>query len=320
MKTTLSQFIKSTILVTGLSLMQPQSASGFGNVLPPTTPHPSVAEPSRGPVGTVINLSGVCFDKDKNGNAWTNRPPYQIKFQGVGASNLVNASFSYISPTQLRVTVPAGAVTGRIRVVQDTYSKSTFSNFTVAMPVANSTLRIQNSSQYNLISVKVNNIETLAPGNGVPVGTFMNLPRQPGTYTVRVALGITTDAPLFHFQNNITVSSNLTSTFNTPRVTVPQLMTNSRKSQDWTTDLLLGNDGRFYVRTIRFHSNGQYQIFDSSLSNAVESGNYSQVTWANNSSQVTFRLGTRTVNIFLPFGSFLANADRGNRTTVFTRQ
>jgi len=318
--TTLRSFFKSALLLASLSLMVPDTASAFGNVIEPTTPTPGIGSPNRGPVGSVIELSGIAYDKDKDGNTWRGTPPYQIKFQGVGATTLVNATFTVLSPSKLRVTVPAGAVSGSIRLVQGTYSKSSILSFTVEVPIAAGTLRIQNSSQYNLISVKVNNVETLNPGLGVPVGTFMNLPRQPGTYSVSVVMGITTDAPLFFFNGSATVRSNTTATFTTPRVTVAQLMTNFSAQKDWSSDILLGSDNRFYIRTIRFNSKGQYQIFDSSVANAVESGNYSQITWANNSSSVTFRLGVRTVTISLPFGSFFGNADRGNRTTLFTRQ
>jgi hypothetical protein len=320
MKTTLRNFLKSTLVLASLSLMAPDTASAFGNVIEPTTPTPGLGSPNRGPVGAVIEVIGFAYDKDRNGNAWSGAPPYQIKFQGVGASTLVNATFTVLSPSKLRVMVPAGAVTGKIRLIQGTYTKSSILNFTVEPPVAAGTLRVQNSSQYNLISVKVNNVETLNPGLGVPVGTFMNLPRQPGTYSVNVVMGITTDAPLFFFNRTVTVTSNATVTFTTPRVTIAQLMTNFSAQKDWSSDILLGSEGQFYLRTIRFRSNGQYQILDSSVANAVESGTYAQVSWPNNSSSVRFRLGARTVTISLPFGSFLAGADRGNRTTLFTRQ
>jgi len=322
MKTTstLRHFLKSTLVLASLSLMVPDTAIAFGNVIEPTTPTPGMGSPNRGPVGAVIEVIGFAYDKDKNGTTWTGAPPYQIKFQGVGATTLVNASFTVLSASKLRVTVPAGAVTGRIRLVQGTYSKSSILNFTVEAPIAAGTLKIQNSSQYNLISVKVNNVETLNPGLGVPVGTFMNLPRQPGTYSVSVVMGITTDAPLFFFNRTVTVTSNATTTFTAPRVTIAQLMTNFSAQKDWSSDILFGSDGQAYLRTIRFKSNGQYQIFDSSLANAVESGTCTQVSWPNNSSIVRFRLGARTVTISLPFGSFLAGADRGNRTTLFTRQ
>jgi len=318
---TLRNLGKATLLLATLSLLTPDSASAFGNVLPPTTPALLTPTPTSGPVGTQVEVSAILLNKDKNGNTWTGAPPYQIQFKGAGAT-FVNAAFTVVSPTLLRVTVPVGAVTGKIRLKQADYIKSTFQNFTVVAPVQPGTLRITNSSQYNLISVRVNNVETLNPGNVVPVGTFMNLPRQPGAVSVEVKLGISpADGPLFFFNRNLTVTSNTTVTFTAPRVTIAQLMTNFSAQKDWTSDLLLGSNGQFYLRTVRFLSNGQYRIIDSQNPNvAAESGIFTQITWANNSNSVTFRLGQRTVNIFFPFGSFLSTVDRGGRNILVTQQ
>lgn len=316
----LRHFLKTSFLLLSLGLVAPDSASAFGQVINPTTPSAFIPTPSRGPVGAVIEVTGLCYDKDKNGNAWTGSPPYQVRFKGAAGPTAVNAAFTVLSPGKLRVTVPAGALTGKISIVQGTYTQSSVFSFTVVPPATPSFLKIQNNSQYNLISVKVNNVETLSPGNGVPPATFMNLPREPGACQVSVVMGITTDAPLFFFNGSATVTAGATATFTTPRVTINQLMTNFSPVKDWKTDILFDNNLNPYQRLIRLRSNGTYQIFDSSSASAVESGNYSQMSWPNNSSSVSFRLGARTVSISLPFGRFLTSADRGNRTTLFTRQ
>jgi len=199
----LRQFLKATFLLLSLGLASPDAASAT-NIIYPTTPSAYMPSPTHGPTGAVIDLIGVSFDKDKNGNAWTGSPPYQVRFKGAAGDTALNASFTFQSSGKLRVTVPAGALTGRISIVQGTYTQASHWSYTVDPPPAASFLKIQNNSQYNLISVKVNNVETLNPGNGVPVGTFMSLPRPAATYQVSVALGITTDAPLFFFNGSTT--------------------------------------------------------------------------------------------------------------------
>jgi glucose/arabinose dehydrogenase len=65
--------------------------------------------PSSGPVGTVVTINGVGF---------TN--PSTVKFHGVSP---VNATF--VSSSQLKATVPAGATTGTITVIRSTGTPST---------------------------------------------------------------------------------------------------------------------------------------------------------------------------------------------------
>ena len=65
--------------------------------------------PSSGPVGTVVTMKGVGF---------TN--PSTVKFHGVSP---VNATF--VSSSQLKATVPAGATTGTITVIRSTGTPST---------------------------------------------------------------------------------------------------------------------------------------------------------------------------------------------------
>ena len=65
--------------------------------------------PASGPVGTVVTVKGVGF---------TN--PSTVKFHGVSP---VNATF--VSSSQLKATVPAGATTGTITVIRSTGTPST---------------------------------------------------------------------------------------------------------------------------------------------------------------------------------------------------
>jgi hypothetical protein len=93
----------------------------------PATPAspPTIASftPMSGPVGTVVTITGSNF---------------------VGASavtfNLTAASYTVVSDSQIQATVPAGASTGRIRVITAGGTATSGSDFTVTTPPAPNTL------------------------------------------------------------------------------------------------------------------------------------------------------------------------------------
>jgi large repetitive protein len=109
-----------------------RSTSGVFTVVsapPQEPPTLSSFSPSSGVVGSVLTVDGANLNRDSSGSLWTGSAPYQIQFTGTGG--FVNATFAVVSPTQLTVTVPAGAATGPVRLVQGAYVRSTGSAFTV---------------------------------------------------------------------------------------------------------------------------------------------------------------------------------------------
>jgi hypothetical protein len=93
---------------------------------PPPPPSPPVIAsfaPASGSAGTVVTISGSNF---------------------TGASsvtfNLVAASFTVVSGTQIQATVPAGATTGRIRVTTPDGTGTSASDFSVTAPPPPTTL------------------------------------------------------------------------------------------------------------------------------------------------------------------------------------
>ncbi|MFN5026249.1 MAG: IPT/TIG domain-containing protein [Bacteroidota bacterium] len=82
-------------------------------------PAPTVSSftPSTGPAGTTVTITGTDF------NAVTN-----VRFNGV------NSSFTVNSTTTITATVPAGASTGAITVVNGSGTGTSGTNFTVTLP------------------------------------------------------------------------------------------------------------------------------------------------------------------------------------------
>ena len=91
------------------SSFPPRQAASWGRTPFTVTYSLTGFTPSSGPVGTVVTIKGVGF---------TN--PSTVKFHGVSP---VNATF--VSSSQLKATVPAGATTGTITVIRSTGTPST---------------------------------------------------------------------------------------------------------------------------------------------------------------------------------------------------
>ena len=95
------------------------SGSDFVVTTPPAPPSIGSFTPTSGPVGTQVTLDGTNF----NGAT-------SVRFNGT------QASFTVLSGTQIRTTVPAGATTGRIGVTTPGGSATSGSDFTVTTPPA----------------------------------------------------------------------------------------------------------------------------------------------------------------------------------------
>ncbi|HCN29988.1 MAG TPA: hypothetical protein DIT64_14860 [Verrucomicrobiales bacterium] len=312
-------------LAAGASLITPRTASAFGQIVESTRPKIILASPNASAPRTVITLRGEALNRDKDGNLWRTRAPYQIQFPSIIPGQFVSAAFTFVDSGSLRVTIPATARSGKIRLVQADYVTSTVLTFTVnsPLPAQESRLNIQNNTQYNVISLRVNGVEQFSPGNGIPPGLLQSGIHTPGSKTVVAEVGINPGEPLFHFNFNAVLSAGRTTTLTLSRISLPQLMTDGSASRDWNSDVLFGNDGNLFVRTVRFFSGGTYQILETVRGRrpvVVENGRYAETTWRDNSIQVSFSLGNRPVDLFHPFSQFISSVGRGNQRIVVTAQ
>ncbi|MGH7265095.1 MAG: IPT/TIG domain-containing protein [Candidatus Rokuibacteriota bacterium] len=111
--------------------------------------------PKRGPVGTPVTVSGTGFDATPGSNT--------VTFNGTAAS--VTAA----TPTQLVVTVPAGATTGPIAVTAPGGSATSAEPFTVAAPPVPTITRFTPTlgPVGTAVTVTGTNYETYLPANVV---------------------------------------------------------------------------------------------------------------------------------------------------------
>ncbi len=90
------------------------SSSDFTVLLPPNTPNIAAFSPATGPAGTAVALNGSNFTGAS-----------AVAFNGTAAT------FTVFSGSQIKTTVPAGAITGKITVTTPAGTATSSSDFTV---------------------------------------------------------------------------------------------------------------------------------------------------------------------------------------------
>ena len=279
----------------------------------------------HGNPGAIIQVNGTNLNRGSNGLTWAGQAPYAVQMTGQNGQP-VNCTFRFINIGRIDVTIPATAISSRIRLVQGGYTSLINRSIRVtrAIPAGKGVLTIDNLSQYNILGVQLNGAEQLPANIGFLVKTAGELTLSPGQYRVRATLGtFDRNNPFFFSEQIINVTNGGRHLMSVARVTIAQLMTNFRVSGDWNSDLVFGNDNAFHIRSVRFNSNGTYTLRELRAGNVVvniENSTYAELNWPDNSIALTFRLGNRTVSLFSPFAQFVSTVGRNNQNLTLTRQ
>jgi len=139
------------------------SVGSFTVIPGPPAPTVSGFNPTNGPVGTSVVITGANFS---NVSA--------VAFNGVGATHTVN------SPTQITATVPAGATTGPIAVTTSSGTAASATNFTVlsgnGAPVITSASTASGTinSAITPYQVAASNLPTTFGATNLPSGLSIN--------------------------------------------------------------------------------------------------------------------------------------------------
>ena len=139
------------------------SVGSFTVIPGPPAPTVSGFNPTNGPVGTSVVITGANFS---NVSA--------VAFNGVGATHTVN------SPTQITATVPAGATTGPITVTTSSGTAASATNFTVlsgnGAPVITSASTASGTinSAITPYQVAASNLPTTFGATNLPSGLSIN--------------------------------------------------------------------------------------------------------------------------------------------------
>jgi len=281
--------------------------------------------PASGPVGTVVTINGTNFNRDKNGVVWSGTtPPYQAVFPMNGDIAFVPVTF--VSATQIRTTVPAGAVTAPISLRQGfTNITTSATNFTVTAPQpVNGTLRVTNNTQYDVVSLKINGQEKIPSGTSLAVGLTGTISLTPGTYNLVAGIGFIgangTRDIWFTIPRTANITGAQTTTTTFVPMTIAQLLTLGATFTDWQGEFF-DNNGGFHLARLRFFSNGTWQLFRDNV--LQSSGPITLVSWPARSSTVQFRISADqpVITIGFPFGSFFFRNGPPNFPIIqYTRQ
>ncbi|MCW3055636.1 MAG: hypothetical protein JWN14_4806 [Chthonomonadales bacterium] len=308
-----------TLLLIGL--MAGQTSSAIAQSRPTITGF----TPASGPVGTVVTINGTNFNRDKNGAVWSGTtPPYQAVFPMSG--DVAFSPVTFVSATQIRTTVPAGAVTAPISLRQGFTNITTSAvNFTVTAPQAvNGTLRVTNNTQYDVVSLKINGQEKIQSGASLAVGLTGTIALTPGTYNLVAGIGFVNSNGSRDIWFTIPRTANITGAQTTTTTFVPmtiaQLLTLGATFTDWLGEFF-DNNGGFHLARLRFLSNGTWQLFKDNV--LQSSGSTTLVSWPAHSTTVQFRISATqpVITIGFPFaGFFFRNGPPNFPIIQYTRQ
>ena len=160
-------------------------SSGSGSPPPPVAPTVSAFQPTSGPVGTSVIVTGANLTGAS-----------AVSFNGMSATFAVNGA------AQITATVPSGATTGKVSVTTSAGSASSASNFTVTATAFSPTI-----TNFN-------------PGSG-PVGTSVTITGTNFTGATAVKLNGTTAAYTVNSATQITATIPGGATSGTFSVTTP---------------------------------------------------------------------------------------------------
>ena len=270
--------------------------------------------PSSAAAGTRISLRGTAFERNRYGRLTLNGLGYAISFAGVNGARVAAVNPVMVSSTEIAVTVPAGAATGRVRLSDalGSFSESPV-DFVVPLPPpppAPTRVRVTNNNQYDIVSLIVNGTQVRSCANALAPGASVDVNVMPGGFAVGAVLGFCDQGapvsiPPSHLEFNSSVASGLTFTVNANPFTLGELLTNwGANSGEWASGLFLGNDGEFHQNSLIFDRSARWSGLDRGT--PWGNGQALLVSWPNRANCVSFRLGlayavTRTC---LPFASF----------------
>lgn len=290
--------------------------------LPPlVNAHPPISFTSMTPLlgftGTGVTVTGANF------TGQTLRPVYRFSGDPVSAPEL---AVTVVSATQLRVTVPAGSLGGRLcvhSVLTGAVLTCTASAYTVGDP--NGRVRIVNNAQTDLISAVFNGGERLAP-NVVSPGTSRDVaPVTPGAYSYSIAIGFGPFAGpaanrqicAFNSVGPLQVPANATTTITVPSLNVPQLLGHCG-FVDYQANYL-DDHGLPRQVTLRFiGAANRWEFWQGAL--LLGAGPVNTVAFPLNSPAVTFALGGAgwaDIITSYPYDTFVAGPAGG--TLLFQR-
>ncbi|MFT3706925.1 MAG: hypothetical protein QM817_04580 [Archangium sp.] len=239
------------------------------------------------------------------------RPPTSLIIRYRFENDAAYLSPTFVSSSELRVTVPAGSRGGRLCGFQlGQQVVCTTNSFTVGNP--NGTVLMVNDAQYSVRSARFNGVEVLAPQSIGAASSASFTPVTPGNLSFAsdiafgpAAIGVS-NRVICGFNGVASVAANTTTTLTVPRLNVAQLLGHCGVSEYRAN--YLDFNGLPRQVTLRFDSRTNSWSFLEG-NQLLAQGSLTVVTWPNEGPAVTFALtgaGWPNVTVMAPFVSFIA--------------
>jgi hypothetical protein len=293
------------------------------------TPHPPVLtgfSVDHGVPDDVVTVSGTDLDRDGSGARWEGSPPWHVVFDGPPFPGLpADADFSFVSPTELRVTVPrvvfvgAGlAVSSSVSLVDDHGTITTAPDpfFISPQPDPPPHLRVENRSQYRIVSLRQDGIELITdPAAVIPLGGDADFPPSgAASAELDVGYGVSFGAPVITESFSAALDLFGANTVPLGPITIAQLLTdfdaNAAHLHTWVSHQFLGADHRLHVETLAVSRDGTWSLFVDNGPAATRNGTLTLVQWPDEALSVDFSLATDlpVATVRVPFTSFTMGA------------
>lgn len=277
--------------------------------------------PNQGPKGTTVTINGTKLNQRTNGSVYTgtNRDWSMYYFNG---SQWTPLSFTLLSPTQMRATIPQSMVSSKFKLQGGNYVKYTTNTFTVVAPTG---LNFANNSQYALVELKLNGTRLFPLGQWLAPHNNATFNVAPGTYTMQGALGTVSSGNVnvwFTANATVTVSNGNITNIQWSRLTVGELLAGSTPNV-WKryNGYYFDANSNYHTSTLYINSNNSYQLYyDNTLG---RSGQLVVTNWPDYAYTVNFTLGAGgpQANTSYPFGTVYARVGPASWSWIqFTRQ
>ncbi len=270
--------------------------------------------PGSAAAGARISLRGTSFDRNRYGRVTLGGLGYAISFAGVNGARVAAVNPVRVSSTEITVTVPPGAATGRVRLSDalGSFSESP-TDFVVPLPPpppAPTRVRVTNNNQYDMVALVVNGAQVRSCANPLSPGASVDVNVMPGGFAVGAVLGFCDQGapvsiPPTHLEFNSAVNNGQTFTVNANAFTLGELLTNwGSNSGEWASGLYLDDQGGFHQNSLVFDSLARWTGFDRGT--RWGNGQALLISWPARANCVSFRLGNgfAPTQTCLPFSGF----------------
>lgn len=270
--------------------------------------------PGSAAAGARVTIRGSFLDRNRFGGRTINGLGYAVTFAGLNNTRVAAVNPQLVSATELAVTVPAGAATGRVRFSDaiGSFAESPV-DFVVPLPPPPpppTRVRVVNSNQYDIVSLVVNGTQVRTCANPLAPGASVDVNVMPGGFAVGAVLGFCdagapVSIPPSHLELVSNVASGQTFTVTANRFTLGELLTNwGANSGEWASGLYTDAQGGWHQNTFRFDAQARWDAFDRGT--FWGNGQAAVVSWPDRAACVRFRVapGFTATETCLPFSGF----------------